>query len=76
MIIVSVKLVKRREEQRGKSNLLQCIKKYLEVLTQRRFPLTSIRAAMLYGYTGKGENLRLCCAQMELEKEICNLRFT
>lgn len=31
--IVSLKLVKRRGEQRGKSNLLQCIKKYLEVLT-------------------------------------------
>lgn len=51
--IVLLKLVKRRGEQRGKSNLLPCIKKYVEVLTQRSFPLTPIRATMLHGYTGK-----------------------
>ena len=74
--MVSLKLVKRRGEQRGKINLLQCIKKYLEVLTQK------ISINFYQGYHAvwihrqRGENLRLCCAQLELEKEIRNLRFT
>lgn len=63
-----------KKMRRGKSNSLQCIKKYLEVLTQWRFPATSIRAVWIYRQ--RGEYLRLCCAQVELEKEIRNLRFT
>lgn len=52
-LVVSLELVKRKGEHRGRVIYCNASKNTLKSLLKRRFPLTSIKAVMLYGYTSK-----------------------